>query len=217
MKVIGAGLPRTGTATLRDALVLLGLGPCYHTSEILDQLDHIGGWLAAYEGGPVPYEVFAGYQATADAPSCFFWRELISEYPRAKVILTMRDARSWYTSMAKTLLRRDRFTPSADPVLAGLRELALATFKHVYGPDNDEDRLTALFHRHNAEVRATVPADRLLIYEAGQGWPPLCEFLGVPVPEQPFPRRNSSTEWADQVDRRRAGGAPRAEYAGERP
>lgn len=217
MKVIGAGLPRTGTAALRDALVRLGFGPCYHTSEILDRLDHVGPWLAAYEGEPVPYELFAGYQATADAPSCFFWRALIDEYPQAKVILTVRDARSWYQSMLTTLLRRDRFGPSPDPVLAALRELALATFTHVYGPDNDEDRLTALFHRHNAEVRATVPADRLLIYEVADGWAPLCAFLGVPVPEEPFPWRNSSAEWASRVDRRRAVGARQAESAGERP
>lgn len=200
MRIIGAGLPRTGTSTLRDALNLLDLGPCYHTSELLNHLDHIGQWLAAYQGGPVPFATLAGYQATADSPGCFFWRELAQKYPDAKVVLTVREPRSWYASMANTVLRREVVAESADPTLAGLRRLALAVLDRLdVDGEPDEVRLIDYFHRHNAEVRQTIPADRLLVYEVREGWAPLCDFLGVPVPDQPFPWLNSSAEYVARV------------------
>jgi len=203
VRIIGAGLPRTGTSTLCAALDRLGLGPCYHARETLRRLDHIGQWLAAYDGGPVPYRLLAGYQVTTDAPSCFFWRELTGEYPRAKVILTVRDAGSWYRSTIRTVLRQDLYPASADPALAGLRQLAQAANKYFYRADTEEAPLVERFHRHNAEVRAAVPADRLLVYEVAQGWPPLCEFLGVPVPDTPFPWLNSTAEYAAKIEQRR--------------
>lgn len=63
----------------------------------------------------------------------------------------------------------------------------------------DHAALKARFEAHNAAVRETVPADRLLVFEVKQGWAPLCEFLEVPVPEGVFPRTNDRTEFWDRV------------------
>jgi hypothetical protein len=64
------------------------------------------------------------------------------------------------------------------------------------------------FHRHNEDVKASVPPDRLLVYEVSQGWGPLCEFLGVPVPDTAFPQVNSTEEFqARMVARAAATGA----------
>ncbi|MCX5241309.1 sulfotransferase family protein [Streptomyces prunicolor] len=204
MKIIGVGFPRTGTVTLYEALNQLSLGPCYHTKEMINKPDHIEHWVQVYEGGPIdPHAIFAGYQATADAPGCFFWRELIREYPEAKVILSIRDAQTWYRSMSDTVLRQDLLDKSADPVLAGLRRLALAMFDHVFDNRRDEAHLTAVFNRHNAEVQREVPADRLLVYEVTQGWAPLCEFIGVDSPVTPFPWLNNTAEYVDKAEKHR--------------
>jgi hypothetical protein len=204
MKIIGVGLPRTGTLTLHDVLSQLGFGPCYHTKEMVEKPDHVEHWMRAYAGEPIdPRAVFADYQATTDAPGCFFWRELIREYPDAKVILSIRDAQSWYKSMSGTVLRQDLFDASADPVLGRLHRLAQTTFDHAFGDRRDEAHLTEVFHRHNGEVRREVPDGRLLVYDVRQGWAPLCEFLGVDIPDTPFPWLNNAAEYVEKVTERR--------------
>jgi Sulfotransferase domain len=223
MKIIGVGFPRTGTVTLYEALNRLGFGPCYHTKEMVRKPGHIDHWIRVYEGGPIePRTVFAGYQATTDAPGCFFWRELLREYPDAKIILSTRDARSWYTSMSATILRDDLLAEpgeaaargeaagpagSADPVLAGLRRLARAMSDRIFDGRRDEAHLTAVFDRHNAEVRSEVPADRLLVYEVRQGWDPLCAFLGVRPPTTPFPWLNNTAEFVGNAEKHRRSSA----------
>ena len=204
MKILGVGFPRTGTVTLYEALNQLGLGPCYHTKEMVRKPGHIDHWVRVYEGAPVDARtVFAGYRATADAPGCFFWRELIREYPDAKVVLTVRTAQSWYRSMSDTILRQDLLDASADPALDGLNRLARAMSDRVFDGRRDEAHLTAVFNRHNAEVRRDVPADRLLVYEAGQGWEPLCAFLGVVPPATPFPWLNNTAEFVGKAEKHR--------------
>lgn len=204
MKTIGVGFPRTGTVTLYEALNQLGFGPCYHTKEMVQKPGHIEHWLQVYQGAPIdPRTVFAGYRATADAPGCFFWRDLVREYPDAKVILSIRDARSWYRSMGATILRPDLLDRSDDPVLDGLRRLALAMSDRIFDNRRDEAHLTAVFDRHNDEVRREVPADRLLVYDVRQGWEPLCAFLGVDPPAAPFPWLNNTAEFVGNAEKHR--------------
>ncbi|BBB01320.1 hypothetical protein RVR_8682 [Actinacidiphila reveromycinica] len=222
MEIIGVGFPRTGTSTLRQALNLLGLGPCYHTREMILHPGHIDHWARVYDGGPIDARrVLAGYRATADAPGCFYWRELAAEFPEAKLVLSVRDAHAWYASMTATILRDDLFNDllddragpadPADPVLAGLRRLARAMADHVFSGRRDEAHLTAVFDRHNAAVRREVPAERLLVYEVDQGWGPLCAFLGVEPPSAPFPWLNDTAEFVSKAERHRgaASGADR--------
>jgi hypothetical protein len=217
VELIGAGLPRTGTSTLREVLVRLGFGPCCHTSELVGYPERIGWWTEAFRGErPIDLRAaLAGFRSTTDAPSCFYWRELLAEFPAAKVILTERDPHAWFMSMTKTVLRQDLFADRSDSdgaggsadargsVLRGLHELAEAMHDAVFGQRRDEEWLTGLFARHNAAVRREVPADRLLVYEVSQGWEPLCAFLGVPVPDERFPWLNDSAEFVARLQRHR--------------
>jgi hypothetical protein len=59
--------------------------------------------------------------------------------------------------------------------------------------------MIATMERHNEEVKRTVPAERLLVWTASEGWEPLCEFLELPVPEMPFPHVNDRTEFLNRV------------------
>jgi hypothetical protein len=202
MRVIGVGFGRTGTASLKEALERLGAGPCYHMRDVVEQPGRARPWLAAAEGHrPDWTDVFAGYGSTVDWPGAAFWRDLVSAYPDAKVVLTTRDPHRWYDSMAKTILpawRRRREAPApADPERRALGELMERVIaRRVFaGRAEDPAHAIATYERHNADVRAAVPAHRLLEFQVAQGWEPLCDFLDAPVPDEPFPRVNDTTEF----------------------
>ncbi|MGZ3195848.1 MAG: sulfotransferase family protein [Croceibacterium sp.] len=190
MQVIGAGLGRTGTMSLKFALEHLGFGPCYHMIEFMAHIpDHLPLWLDVIEGRPNWDAVFDGYVSTVDYPGCTYWRELVAKWPEAKVILTLRDPDSWFESAnEKVLSSRMRNMLAQTPI----ERFMNATVNQDFG-DRIDDRafMTDYFRRWNDAVIAEVPADKLLVFQAKDGWEPLCEFLGVPVPPEPYPRVNS--------------------------
>jgi hypothetical protein len=214
MRVIGVGFGRTGTASLKLALERLDLGPCYHMTSVLERPERAGEWLAVARGESSDWDgIFAGFQSTVDWPAAAFWRELIAAYPGAKVILTVRDPERWYDSMEKTILevwkragslRDSRIGPLLNLAQPGFgRFLAMnreVIVERVFGGRMDRADAVAAFRRHADEVRSTVPADRLLVFEVAEGWGPLCAFLGVTVPDEPFPHVNDAAEF----NRRRA-------------
>lgn len=204
MKVIGAGFPRTGTTTQQAVLNQLGFGPCYHMRELMfEHPEHAAGWEAAFTGQPYDLaKLFAGYQSTTDSPGCHFWRELLTANPDAKVVLSVRDPEKWYESMMATVLNTDLFdkVTQQDPRLADRRRLPEVMFGKIFGSSREKAHLIEIYERHNAEVRAGVPADQLLVYEVRQGWEPLCAFLGVPVPDEPYPHLNDSASLVEAIN-----------------
>ncbi len=232
LRVVGAGLPRTGTLSLKGALERLLGAPCYHMIEVFQHLDHAAVWRDALRGVYPDWEdtFLAGYAAAVDWPASRFWRQLSGAYPDAIVLLSQRDsAETWHRSMDKTVLVRARQTLEGDaggpgggtpPWLAGAppeqRQAFGEMFELVGGevladPD-DRDALLAAYDSHLAEVRAEVPADRLVEWLPGDGWEPLCASLGLPVPDEPFPHENTTAEFAARwispwVEEARAGGS----------
>ena len=203
LKVIGAGLPRTGTLSMKHALEMLGFGRCYHMEEVFRAPARAQAWASYFTGGPVDWdEVFDGYGSAVDAPAYLAWRDLMRAYPDAKVVLTVRDADSWYDSMRKTILADgyiDRLMATdLAPMLGPMVQTMLAT---AGGPPPPPDAppgppprelMMAIREAHNAAVLREVPADRLLVYRVGEGWEPLCRFLGVDAPVELFPRVNDA-------------------------
>jgi hypothetical protein len=208
MRVIGAGMGRTGTLSLKAALERLGFGPCHHMMEVIEHPGRIPLWAAAARGEPPDWErLLGGYQATTDWPACTFWRGLVEAYPDAKVLLSVRDPERWYESMLATVYGISTWARTAPPdtVPAPMRQLADMAQDLIWqgtfgGRFEDREHAIAVFRRHNDEVRDGVPAERLLVYEVGQGWGPLCDFLGVPVPAEPFPRLNDAASFHARVE-----------------
>ena len=188
LKVIGAGWGRTGTMSLKLALEQLGFGPCHHMVEMFRRPDTAPLWVAAHEGKPDWDAIFEGYNSMTDFPGVRYWREIVDYYPDAKVVLTLRDPDKWFESAQATILKRDGAARQPPPMLARFFETMLGDL-----PERVADRAVMIdfFNRHNADVMAAIPKDRLLVYEVKQGWEPLCDFLGVPVPSTPFPRENT--------------------------
>jgi hypothetical protein len=194
LEVIGAGYGRTGTLSLKLALEQLGLGPCFHMSEAIANPPCIPAWVNAVRGRPDWEKLFAGYRATVDHPGCVFYRELATIYPRAKVILTVRDASDWFDSTQATVFSPTMRARVADPLF---KEFLHGTVWGLFGEGIDDRAfMVEAFERHIAEVKRAIAADRLLVFEVSQGWGPLCRFLGVAVPPTPFPRVNSRAEMA---------------------
>ena len=199
LDVIGTGFGRTGTNSLKLALELLGFGPCHHMFEIRDHPEQLPLWESAAKGGEVDWDVvFAGYSSCVDWPAAHYWRELCCKYPKAKVIHSVRDEEKWITSVHNTILptilNRDQLEEGQDRNRHNMSfEIILnQTFD---GRLDDREHAINVFRAHNKEVSRTVPAERLLVYDVNQGWEPLCNFLGVSVPETPFPRQNTSAEF----------------------
>jgi hypothetical protein len=199
LEVIGAGYGRTGTLALKAALERLGFGPCYHAVEFMRHPEHQGRWEAAFQGNnPQWAEVFAGYRSTVDFPGTAFWRELVDAYPAAKGILTVRDSQDWYASMRETFLAAAG--PDGQPPIPGAGNGSFVKggdWSQMMADLRDEPTAIADFERHIEDVRSDVPSHRLLVYEVRQGWKPLCDFLGVRVPDEPFPRLNDSEAFKD--------------------
>jgi hypothetical protein len=191
LKIIGAGFGRTGTMSLKLALEQLGFGPCYHMIEVFPKPDAPSQWIAAADGNPDWETIFDGYQSAIDWPVAHFWRELMDYYPDAKIILSVRDAEKWFASTQKTIFDPAMAAPGKAPPIF-VEMCSKVIFPDIGGNPNDHDVCVAHFNRHNENVKNTVPASRLLVYEASQGWEPLCTFLSVPVPDAPYPRENTS-------------------------
>lgn len=191
LRVVGAGLGRTGTLSLKIALERLLGAPCYHMAEVFAHPAHVPLWRDAARGRPPDWEsLFAGYRAAVDWPACAFWPELSEAYPDALVLLSVRDADSWWRSANGTIF------PGSKRATGEWREMVEAMFseRFTFALD-DREACIAAFERHNAEVRRRVPAARLLEWRASEGWAPLCAALGVPVPSDPFPRVNTTEEF----------------------
>jgi len=215
MKVIGVGLPRTATLTQKISLEMLGFGPCYHMVNVLGDLSNVPTWSNAFEGGADWDAVFAGHESTVDWPGSFFWRELIAEYPDAKVLLSVRPSQAWAKSMAETIWEvvygnslmhdlseaRRRLDPGWDDYMNLITAMweKSGLLQSSFTGTADLDALARAFDQYNAEVQATVPAERLLVWAPQDGWAPLCEFLEVPVPEAPLPRVNDSKMFCERI------------------
>lgn len=204
LKIIGAGFGRTGTMTLRDALNHLGFGPCYHMSEVIQNPHFASYWAKLARGEQVDWEeVFAGYRSTVDWPACTYWRELMQQWPQAKVILSVRDPQRWHQSVLNTIFSDShvaRFEgPDADPDFrAMVRRLNQQTFDNR---SQEAGHAIAVYQAHNEAVIREVPPGKLLVFNPAEGWEPLCRFLEVPVPDEAFPRVNSTQDWQNRPRR----------------
>jgi hypothetical protein len=209
LRVIGAGFGRTGTASMRDALVRLGFGPCDHMRENFDHPERFALWEEALRckdaGEPIDWRpLLTGFRATMDWPGAYFWRELTAAHPQAKVILTVRDPERWYDSIQATI-----FSLPAEQ-LSGVAE-EIGRKRTFGGRLTDRAHCQAVFAQHNQAVQETIPPDRLLVFDVKEGWEPLCAFLDVPVPEgEPFPRVNEAATFQDEERRERRERAMRA-------
>jgi hypothetical protein len=192
LHVIGAGFGRSGTTSLTRALEILGYGPCYHMQVAMTRPGHARFWIRARAGEPVDYRrFFRRYRATVDWPSCEFYRELMAAYPEARVVLNVRDPDEWYDSMAETLWAVQKAWPWWLPSTILRMHDAVIWHSRFGGRFDDRAKAISAYRAHVEEVRRTVPRERLLEWRVAEGWEPLCEFLGRPVPDGvPFPRLN---------------------------
>ena len=196
--------------SLKVALEKLGFGPCYHMTEVFAHPEHTSFWLSAWRGEPVDWEgVLGAYEAAVDWPACTFYETLLERNPEARVILNVRDPERWYESVKNTIYELSVVVPRHPVYRIGYKLVSLFVFR---GPGNinladeiiwdgtfdgrfeDEAYAIEVFERHNERVRQRVPTERLLVYEVKDGWGPLCEFLGVDVPDEPYPRTNDTAE-----------------------
>jgi len=211
--VIGAGLPRTGTLSTRAALQYLLGGPCYHGAvPTVERPDHLEAWVEALEQGDLKLEtarwLLEGFRAGVDWPLCCWYNQLAAMHPQAKVLLTVRDPIDWFSSFSHITTSITRlitqppyswfFDLVAGKHVANLRKAERIEFgingemRKAVGAG--QDHAVAFFKDHIKQVKASVPPERLLVFDVKEGWEPLCAFLNLPVPPIPFPKINDRRE-----------------------
>ncbi|MBT8206833.1 MAG: hypothetical protein KJO18_01065 [Acidimicrobiia bacterium] len=201
MHVIGAGVGRTGTYSLKLAINHLGAGPCHHMEEVLHNRPvQVPLWSSALRGSPDWNAIYNGYASAVDWPTACFFRELLETYPSAKFVLTHRSPESWADSFGATIHTLISNIDQAPSEMRPWLEMAAGVIAKTGFPVGlDRDGLIEAFRAHNEAVRRTIPGDQLLVYQVSEGWEPLCEFLDAPVPSDPFPRTNHRAEFWDRV------------------
>jgi sulfotransferase family protein len=226
MKVIGAGFGRTGTLSTKAALEKLGFGPCYHMFELMSRPEHLTAWDAATDrvarGETADWEkIFSGYEATVDWPGCVYYEELMEAYPDAKVLLNVRDPERWYNSVQDSFLRQMgspspvrsammfKVLPAVLPSMRRMASVSDKMMERTFGVSRFEDmwdkaNAIEVFEKHIERVREHVPNEKLLVYDVKQGWEPLCAFLGVEVPDEPFPYLNDREQFPKVMRRQMA-------------
>ncbi len=198
LRIISPGFGRTGTHSLKLALEELGFGPCHHMFEVRENPSQLAFWDALNRGETVDWGmVFEGYRSQVEWPGTHYWRDLRQHYPDAKVILTLRDADDWFDSVQKTIVP-SMTAGRTDYVDPYQRAVSKMIYRMLYegrfqGKMEQREAAIKIFNDHNAEVIATIPASQLLVFDIADGWPKLCEFLAVEVPNRPFPRSNSKS------------------------
>lgn len=195
LRVIGAGFGRTGTDSMREALEMLGFGPCHHMRAVIENPAHRADWMKAISTGDMDWDLLlGGYRSCIDWPSAYYWPQLVEKFPDAKVLLTWRTAESWWASFAKTILPAVQAIEERGETSPGSLLTQPLIFK---GKPMEKDYCISVYEENVAAVKEAVPANQLLVYKLGDGWAPLCEFLGVDVPEVPFPRSNNPKEFQE--------------------
>ncbi|MEV4219056.1 sulfotransferase family protein [Nonomuraea sp. NPDC049725] len=219
LEVIGAGFPRTGTSSMKAALERLGFGPCFHMFDVMTKPGIAERWAPlAGDAQPDWARVFDGYRSSQDWPASHFYRSQAEAFPDAKVVLTVRDPHAWYVSMGTLMAEGPGRElppdlPEAAAAVFGRMDLITPLLteigRDVFGLDDwtftdgmpEEKVALAAFERHVDKARASLPADRLLVFDVREGWEPLCRFLRRDVPDEPFPHLNDAKAMAATLDR----------------
>ncbi len=200
LQIIGAGVGRTGTLSLRQALEHLLGGRCYHMLEVFPRPQDIPVWHAAAGGKMPDWQTFFGdYTAAVDWPASAFWPELHAAFPAAKIVLSVRDAESWWRSASNTIF------PAMAVEHNDWRRMIDALFERRFVTTiDDKDACITAYEAHNARVRASVPATHLVEWRPQDGWGPICTALDLPIPDDPFPHVNSTAEFHERrADRKK--------------
>jgi hypothetical protein len=202
LRLVGAGLGRTGTHSLKVALERLLGAPCYHMAEVFKRPADMDVWRAAANGKlPDWHKLFDGFAAAVDWPAAAFWPEIAEAFPDAVILFSYRDADAWWKSATRTIFEGFRRRPEGAPTQGPGMNPAFVPmitdlFTKTFTPDFlDEAAAKAAFERHNADVRKRAPKARLVEWQVKDGWGPICAALGVPVPDEPFPLTNTTEEF----------------------
>lgn len=214
LQVLGSGLGRTGTFSLKLALEELGFSKCYHMYELFQNPSGLKYFKQAERGERVNWdELFRGYKSAVDYPVAKYYKQIMEVYPDVKVIHTTRDPESWFKSISNTIFpvtqpsfAKKLKTIISLPFSSKLRQkfpIFIYNGKLVrseFGNDlSNKQEIIRRFIQRNEEVTSKVPKDNLLIFNAKDGWEPLCSFLNIPVPDKPFPKTNTTDEFLKSV------------------
>jgi hypothetical protein len=177
--------------SIKAALEEIGFGPCYHMKITLKRIHHMQFFMKAWRGQKVNWKrFFRRYNSVVDWPTCSFYKELMLKYPDAKILLNIRDPEEWYSSMQETIWAIQPAFPFWFPRIIRTMHDEIIWGGNLQGVFNDREKAIRVYNEWVEEVKRTVPQKRLLVYEVKEGWKPLCDFLGVPVPERAFPHIN---------------------------
>lgn len=200
LEIIGAGFGRTGTYSLKAALEHLGFGPCHHMSEVVSDPRQIEAWCAVTEGRPDFDAIFSGFRSAVDFPVSAYWQDVLTDTPNARVILSHREAEDWYGSFSQTILPlildKEAWPQNAAPWFEMMEKVIIGK---ALGGRTDRDGILKAYRANEAAARQLEAQGKTLVFNVRDGWEPLCRFLGVDLPDAPFPKTNARADFFSSV------------------
>ncbi|WP_146589725.1 sulfotransferase family protein [Puniceibacterium confluentis] len=200
LEIIGAGFGRTGTYSLKAALEQLGFGRCHHMSEVINDPGQIQAWSDVAEGRPDFDAIFSGFRSAVDFPVSAYWQDVLGVTPGAKVILSHRDAEDWYGSFSQTILPlildREAWPQNLVPWFAMIEKVIIGK---ALGGCTDRAGILRAYRANETAARELEAQGKALVFGVRDGWGPLCRFLGVEVPDAPFPKTNARADFFASV------------------
>ena len=215
IKIIGAGFPRTGTLTLKNALETLGFEKTYHYKDLIANPKKLKYWQELENYGNTDFDkLFDGFEASVDFPGYPYYKVLLNKYPDAKVILTKRNFENWYESTQKTIWQ-SAHKPIVEKIKILLKRIYNKRYRNIYrcvlfmrkiylsnqfgNSFTSKTSAEKVFYKHIDDVIKYVPKEKLLVYEVADGWGPLCKFLGLEIPNEDFPHLNKKEDFHKMV------------------
>ncbi|SPH24028.1 hypothetical protein DEA8626_03076 [Defluviimonas aquaemixtae] len=196
LDIIGAGFGRTGTYSLKSALERLGYGPCHHMSEVIGDPKQVRLWSEAADGRPDFARIFSSFRSAVDFPVAAFWPDALAANPSARVILSHRDPEDWYASFSQTILPlildKASWPDGARPWFKMIEKVIVGK---ALGGATDREGVLAAYRANVAAARDLEASGQTLVFDARDGWEPLCRFLSVEVPDEPYPKTNPRAEF----------------------
>ncbi|CAI2731956.1 unnamed protein product [Schistosoma spindalis] len=218
LSVIGAGLPRTGTLSMKKALEIIYTQPCYHGYELVTRkqcdiprwqmlVDEVRTTRREEKIHKYLSEILTGYGSVVNTHACWLYKEMMTLYPNAKVVLTVRDKNDWLTSFRQVIMpksdgpRRKQFEEAKrrSGIPLDLDKLATDSFKLAFQKNDidfdDDAMLLECYEEHIKTLQENIPSTRLLVHRLGDGWEPLCRFLNVDIPVNiPYPEAGKQSD-----------------------
>lgn len=195
LKVIWVSVPQLEIVVYKRTLHLLGY-TCYTSADIFTNDKHVAIWKdVLFQNIPLDISVFENYDACAQTLPVSFYLDMINQFPDAKFIIEDIPPKIWAGRYKRLINMMRIFSwirlfPKTRRYLQLIQHIMYLVTKGI----TSRLFLETIYSDFKSTVIKEVPKNRLLVFNPNDGWQPLCEFLGQPIPDTSLPLKGDKSK-----------------------